>query len=237
MARVSVEFLPTACRIPTTDGRFLELREGELCGDLSLRVDPRDVTPNDLSPRDGVTCEFRFADSESRVWLATTRFTTELFIARMFDFTASWPLGVFPPSEADPEFTRAFETGLLLTGARFGSDDRCYRALVMGNRVAPTKFKYTLITLDVALPAKYPSYELAVAVRVGEYSLWDADEEGFFEPFGYYVACHHLLCQNEAVYDPAKRFWFEGLFPAPFAVAPTEEVGQPQENVRAEASA
>ena len=59
----------------------------ELAGELSLRFEFRD--PEEMLPRDtGIACDFCIADRNGRVWQTTSRFTTELFVVHMYDFSA-----------------------------------------------------------------------------------------------------------------------------------------------------
>jgi hypothetical protein len=218
------------CRYATTDGRWLEVGTGNLAGDMLLRYEFRDTEKT--LPIDAIACEFRTAGREGRIWATTSRFTTRLFIAHMFDFSLAQHMNLFRPSEADEDYKRAFERGLMLEGARFSSDDRFYRTLLVGEELIVTKFKYTQITFDVAVVQdEQPSYLTQLAIRVHSESLWDNDVEDVGE-LGFYMSCLHPLRYNTAVFDAGSGYWRDCPLPMPLVFSETGARGLAQDNVR-----
>jgi hypothetical protein len=158
---------------PTDDGRRLEISEGQIIGNISLRFEWRNPSEDLLT--DALACDFRTADADGRVWRVTSRFTTELFVAHMLDISAMTGTGLFHP-HADRGYQRAFKECLLLRDARFSSDDRFYRTLLIQQKPVDIQFRYTTIRFDVALLQMYLAPLLAkVAVRIRPGSLWDKE--------------------------------------------------------------
>jgi hypothetical protein len=217
-------------RYPTADGRSLEVSGDDLAGELSLRFEFRD--PETMLPRDAVACDFRTADRDGRVWQTTARFTTELFVAHLYDFAAvPHGMDVFTATRADERWAKAFESGPLLEDARFGTDDRFYRPLWVNGKRRRVQFKYTVLHFDVAVN-QYEgwSYLTDLAVRIRRGSFW---YEGSTLPdLGFFLSCRHLLRVNTGVFSSERGRWVDAPLPMPLVFAPTDASGVPQSGVQ-----
>lgn len=216
---------------PTTDGRQLEISEGELFGELTLSFEFRD--PEKSLPTDALACELQIADREGHVWSTTARFTTKVFITHMFDFAASDHMPLFRPKNADDDFQQAFQGNTLLRKARFSSDDRFYRTLAIDKELVTTKFKYTQIKFDVAaVKGTHPSLT-KLAVKVHKDSFRDEEDSKSLGELGFYVSCQHLLRNNTGIFDPRGQRWRDGPLPLPLVFAGAGKQTTRQEIVRA----
>ena len=217
-------------RYPTADGRFLEVSGGKLDGELSLRFEFRD--PEKMLPRDAVACDFRTADRDGGIWQMTSRFTTELFVVHMYDFSALRHMDLFTPKRADEQWVKAFEAGMLLEDARFGTDDRFYRTLLVNGKRRQVQFKYTVLHFDVAVNQPTEgSYLTDLAVRIRRESFWVEGET--LPEMGFFLSCRHLLRCNTGVFDPERGFWVDAPIPMPLVFEPTGASGPAQPGVQA----
>ncbi len=218
------------CRYPTTDGRWLEIGPESLAGTLSLRYQFRD--PADMLPTDAIACDFQTTDDEGRIWTTTSRFTTEVFITHMFDFSLRKSMNLFWPRKAEKEYKNAFKTRLLLRKANFSSDDRFYRTLLIEDQLIRTKFKYTRITFDVAVVQTKHPYLTKLAIKVRAGSLLDEEEIEDVGEFGYYMSCLHLLQHNTGVFNEERGRWGDSPVPMPLVFDTKGKRGTLQANVR-----
>jgi hypothetical protein len=216
-------------RYPTADGRSLEVSGDELAGELSLRFEFRD--PEEMLPRDAIACDFCIADRNGRVWQTTSRFTTELFVVHMYDFSALGHMNLFTTKKAGEPWVKAFEASPLLEDARFGTDDRFYRTLLVNRKQLRVQFKYTVLQFDVGVNQYSDgSYQSDLAVRLRRGSFW---EEGVTLPeMGFYLSCKHLLRGNTGVFDPGRGRWVNAPLPMPLVFEPTSASGVAQAGVR-----
>lgn len=218
-------------RYPTADGRSLEVAGNELRGEISLRFEFRD--PGDDLPTDVVACDFRTADRDGRLWQTTSRFTTKLFLVHMYDFSALRHMDLFTTKRADEDWPKPFNAALLLKDARFGTDDRFYRTLLVNGEQWQVQLKYTVLRFDVAAYQPPPELsmlgKLAIRIRSGSFYL-----EGDPVPaIGYYMSFRHLLLANTAVFDEEDGRWLDAPIPMPLVFEPTEGSGSVQAGVRA----
>jgi hypothetical protein len=220
----------------------MEVAAGELVGEFGLRFELRDT--EEMLPVDALACDFRVVDNEGRSWGTTSRFTTRVFLTHMFDFSAPWHMNLFRPEEADKEYTRAFVDLPFLQDARFSSDDRFYRILLVGRRQISISFHYTCVRFDVAgvldHEGKYLD-KLAVKVRAGSFWDWESpgeeedeedEEDEDVGELGYYMEVVHLLRNNTGAFDAERGFWVDNPMPAPLVFVPGRRKGVPQQNVR-----
>jgi hypothetical protein len=228
LARVRFDIAGTT-RYPTADGRLLEVSGETLDGELALRFEFRD--PEKMLPRDALACDFRVADREGRVWQTTSRFTTKLFVVHMYDFSSLRHMNLFTAKKAEEQWVKAFENGPVLEDARFGTDDRFYRTLLVNRKQVEVKFKYTVLHFDVAVN-QYPegSYLTDLAIRICRGSFWD--EGSTLPEMGFYLSCEHLLRSNTGVLNPERNFWVDAPIPMPLVFAPTGGAATAQPGVR-----
>lgn len=227
-------------RYPTADGRALEVSAGELRGVMSLRYEYRD--PGE-QPTDAVACEFRTADRDGRLWAATSRFTTRLFVTHMFDLAQDGEMDLFRllpegrgfrdryKSNTLDRYRAAFRDHPLLADARFFSDDRGYRRLVVAGRLVRVKFKYLHLKLDVA-GGGADAFVESLAVRVANHCFWDEDRDNALGPMAFDIRAVHFLRNNTAVWDAERERWRDAPLPQPLVFSRVEGEGLPQENVR-----
>jgi hypothetical protein len=217
-------------RYPTTDKRLLQLKSGFVIGEMSFRFEHRGSS-DDL-PTDVIACDFRIPDGDGRVWLTTSRFTSELFITHLFDASMLSSMNLFTDDNADAEFLDAFEVCPLLSDVRYSSDDRFVRSLLIGDRVASVQFKYTTIVLDVAAVPDEDDDELPLltklAIRIRPGSLYD-DEGRDLGALGYFMSCRHPLRNNTAAEDDGR--WIDNPIPLPMVFSPTDAPGEPNDDV------
>ncbi len=166
------------------------------------------------------------------MWQATSRFTTELFVVHLYDFSALRHMDLFTAKRANEEWASAFEAALLLEDARFGTDDRFYRTLLVNGKRRQVQFEYTVLHFDVAVnQGPQASYLTDLAVRIRRGSFW---EEGSALPeMGFFLSCRHLLRGNTGMYDPARGFWVDAPIPMPLVFEPSGASAPAQAGVRA----
>jgi hypothetical protein len=215
---------------PTPGGRRLRIGTGVVSGDMSFVFHFRDAS-EDL-PLDVVACEFRLADKDGRVWSTTSRFTSALFVTHMFDASASEPMNLFRPNEADDEYRAAFDSHAALSAIRFSSDDRFVRTIAVGDRMIPVQFKYTTIVFDLAIVQDDDELPLLtkLAVKIRSGSLFDTDGQDLGD-LGYYMSCSHPLRNNTAASEDGERPWGDNSIPEPMTFTPTELSAAPNEDV------
>lgn len=215
----------------TADGRSLCLGDKMVVGQLDLRFEHRSAT--DKMPTDVVACDLSLADARGAVWKATSRCTTEVFMRYVHDFSAIQGR-CFGTDYAPEEFASAIAKPVL-DDARFSSDDRFYRQLLIDGKVYDTKFYYTTVHFDVGMAHYERVPTLAnLAVRVRNNSLMNAEEDGEFDAiieFGYMMEWHYLLLSNTAAYSPSYGRWRDVALPMPLVFSPTGETGDPQPGV------
>jgi hypothetical protein len=190
------------------------------------------LDPSDESPVDVIACEFRIGDRDGKVWATTSRFTSELFVAHMFDASLTRPIGLFRTAEAGADFREAFQSHAAISGMRFSSDDRFYRTLLVGERVVEVQFRYTTITFDMAIvqDPEHPYLLTALAIRVRSGSLMDTEFQDLGE-LGFFMSCTHPLRNNTAASEDGNRFWGDNPMPGPLVFSPLEGVADPNETV------
>jgi len=215
---------------PTLGGRHLRIGTGLVSGEMSFVFHFRDAS-EDL-PHDVVACELRLADKDGRVWSTISRFTSALFVTNMFDASASEPMNLFQPDEADAEYRAAFDSHPALSDIRFSSDDRFVRTIVVGDRMIPVQFKYTTIVFDLAIVQDDDELPLLtkLAVKIRSGSLFDTDGQDLGE-LGFYMSCTHPLRSNTAASEDGERPWNDNSIPAPMTFTPTELSTAPNEDV------
>jgi len=227
-------------RYATDDARSLEVSAGQVRGVMSLLFEYRDPVEQ---PTDVIACEFRIADRAGRLWTTTSRFTTELFVTHLFDFARDGVMDLFrlPPTRRryrDPceqhtlkSYQDAFQNHLLLADARFFSDDRGYRHLVVARRLVRIKFKYMHLHLDIAGSGEN-SFADWVSVRIANHCFWDEERDVPLGPLAFDFRCVHFLRNNTAVWDADEKRWRDHPFPRPLVFSPMDGGGTPQDNVR-----
>lgn len=228
-------------RYPASNGKSLVFADGEVNAAIKLRFeyqDPRkplDSREMQLQT-DVVACDLWLPDSEGRVWKTTSRTTTEVFVRHMVDISSAEGF-LFTLDRAPADFTRAFSDGPVLRDARFSSDDRFYRRIVLGGRIVEFQFYYTMMPMDVAVVCDDP-WLVKLAVRVGENCLVqrsDIEEDDLITvpPFGYYMDWRLLLLANTAEFAAGYNRWRDAAIPAPLVFTLTDETDAPQPQVRA----
>jgi hypothetical protein len=227
-------------RYPAAEGRSLEVSAGEVRGVMSLRYEYRD--PGE-QPTDAVACEFRTADRDGRLWAATSRFTTRLFVTHMFDLAQNGEMDLFrlPPegrrfkdqykNNVLDRYRESFREHLLLADARYFSDDRGYRHLAVAGRLVGIKFKYLHLSLDVAGGGE-DSFVESFAVRVANHCFWDEDRDYALGPLAFDLRPVHFLRHNTGVWDADYNGWRDNPFPMPLVFSEVAGEGKPQSNVR-----
>jgi hypothetical protein len=227
-------------RHPTSDGRALEVTTGQVQGVMAFRFEGRDSAEQ---PIDAIACEFRLADREGQVWATTSQFTTRVFVTHMFDLAQGGEMDLFrllpegrrykdvAKNNALEGYRQAFRTNVLLSDARFFSDDRGYRHLPVAGRLVRIKFKYLHLSFDVATSAGEGDKTDWFSVRIAPQCFWDDDRENTLGPLAFDIRCVHFLHHNTAVWDAVDERWRDNPLPLPLMFSPTGEEGKPQENV------
>jgi len=224
----------------TNDGRMLEIAAGELRGVMSLRFEVRDA---DEQGTDVIACDYRIADCDGRLWTTTSLFTTELFVTHMVDLTHRNTdlFRLLPDNRRYKDATKnngltqyrqAFQKPLLLSGARFFSDDRDSRYIVIMGRVTEIRFKYLYLSLDIGSVSDEESFADWFSVRIPDQCLWDEQREHAIGPLAFDISCVHFLRHNTAAWDSEEQRWQNAPLSRPLIFSPVEGEGKPQANVR-----
>jgi hypothetical protein len=221
-------------RYPVSDGQVLEIGPGEVAAQLELRYEHR--SPSDDLPTDVLACDFRLADRDGRVWGTTARFTARLFADALFEVSAADPeRGLFRPSLAGRDYSRAFEDCPLLRQVRFSSDDRMYRSLWVGGQEIKTQYRYTTLVFDVAGACGPEAVRgRRLAVRVLDGCLY-TEVHGCYRSvgeLGYYLNCAGLWRHNTAVFSDEDEGWEHPWQPLPLSFTSSGGRGKRQESVK-----
>lgn len=228
-------------RYSTSDGGAIELGDGEVIAAIELRFEHREAPAQQASPQmielptDVVACDLWLPDAEGRVWKTTTRSTTEVFVRHMIDISSHEGY-LFTLDHVPEEFARAFENEGTLEDARFSSDDRFYRAIILRMQIVQFQFFYTTFRFDVGVVRDEDPLMVKLAVRVREDCLVQLlNDEGDIStvpPFGFFMEWRYLFTSNTAAFFADYKRWHDVPIPMPLVFTLTDEVDAPQPKVR-----
>lgn len=216
---------------PTVDGRQLRFAWEHWRDKLHYRFELgfayRD--PDDELPTDAIECRFWLADADGRVWTTRSRFTAKLFVSNLVSF-ASTSLPTYL-ADLDEEVAALFDNALLLEGARYSSDDRFYRQLVLRDEVVNVQFHYTCMTFDVAF-AEEAMIGVTLWVRLRENSLFvDGDS---IPTICFTMNPHRLWSANLGLpcEEDGHVYWEDSFLPVPLVFELTDETAGPNSRVQ-----
>jgi hypothetical protein len=226
-----------AAKYATSDGRLLEMGDGIVIASFDIRFESRSET--DEMPTDVIACDLWVADIDGRIWRTTSRFTTEIFIRHILDVSSTWAT-CFSLGRAPASFTRAIDSNRVLDDARYSSDDRCFRMLVIDKIIVNTQFYYTTAHMDVGIvPDDNEECPLLVncAVRFRSNSFLlcsgpEMEQVGAVDEFGFFMHWNYPLLSNTAIYSPEYNRYHDITIPMPLIFTATDESGEPQSLVR-----
>ena len=215
---------------PTSDGRQLRITHehwrDKLHYQFELGFAHRD--PSDELPTDAVECRFWLADVDGNLWTTRSRFTARLFVSSLVSFSSTSRLVTLDDLGAD--VANLFDSALLLEDARYSSDDRFYRQLVLGDAVLEVQFHYTSMSFDVAYVEETMS-GTALWIRLREGSLFiDGDP---VPTICYQMRPHRLWSSNVGLpcEEDGHVYWEDSYLPVPLVFELTDEVAEPNPRV------
>jgi hypothetical protein len=189
---------------------------------------------HDDLPTDAVQCRFWVADSDGVVWTTSVRFTGEELLNTM-DGAGSIERSYCPDNDTSDDSTTAPDRVVtpLVTGARYSSDDRFSRRLIVHDKIVEVPFHYLSIQFDIS----YVKDDIEEEIRVDLRGFRDANGDALpafrfaFDPVDLWT-----LGRTVSFHEERCRTWCAFGLPIPLVFEKTDVRSAPNGALRSRKS-
>jgi hypothetical protein len=216
------EFSSTT-RFPTDQGSILEFNESDVVAQISLGFHHRDES--DDFPNDILLTRFRVADCLGAIWEYQSHFRSDYIVGLIQGLLE--PMVLIPFGDVGQGVKDAFDGPNVLRDVRFSSDDRFYRAMIVGAEVIEIPFHYTTISFDIAI-IEDEIHRSRLCVRINENSLFkNGDDVGAL-----IFVTAPFIGPNTAAFNQENDWWQANPIPAPAVFRKTADLNTPNPKVK-----